>query len=113
MSSQLKADFKAQWEAGISALLESTSGQVRAASRQRAALSLWVSHVAARRYIGSNRAYVGVMAQEVQSGMPKAVMRDRDGSLPVFYEKIGIKFQTYEQWIAAGARVPKASRASP
>lgn len=57
-------------------------------------------------YNGSNRAYVGVMAQEVQATMPKAVMRDDDGSLRVFYDKLGIKFQTYEHWIAAGARVP-------
>src|SRR4029453_9754818 len=30
-------------------------------------------------YNGSNRAYVGVIAQEVQTVMPKAVGRDRDG----------------------------------
>ena len=64
-------------------------------------------------YNGSDRAYVGVLAQEVQAVMPKAVVRDRDGSLRVFYEKLGIKFQTYEQWIATGARVPKAFRVSP
>ena len=46
------------------------------------------------------------MAQEVQAVMPKAVVRDHDGSLRVFYDKLGIKFQTYEHWIAAGARVP-------
>jgi hypothetical protein len=60
-------------------------------------------------YNGSERAYVGVMAQEVQTVMPKAVVRDRDGTLRVFYEKLGIKFQTYEQWIASGARVPIVS----
>ncbi|MGB6271637.1 MAG: tail fiber domain-containing protein, partial [Pseudolabrys sp.] len=64
-------------------------------------------------YNGSDRAYVGVLAQEVQAVVPKAVVRDRDGSLRVFYEKLGIKFQTYEQWIATGARVPKAFRVSP
>ena len=47
--------------------------------------------------------YVGVMAQEVQTVMPKAVMRDRDGSLRVFTTGSAIKFQTYEQWIASGA----------
>jgi len=57
-------------------------------------------------YIGSERAYVGVMAQEVQTVMPKAVVRDGDGTLRVFYEKLGIRFQTYEEWIASGARVP-------
>jgi len=57
-------------------------------------------------YNGSNRAYVGVMAQEVQAVIPKAVVRDHDGSLRVFYDRLGIKFQTYEHWIEAGARMP-------
>ena len=59
-------------------------------------------------YNGSNRLYVGVMAQEVQTVMPKAVVRDRDGTLRVLYDRLGIKFQTYEQWIASGARLPAA-----
>jgi hypothetical protein len=57
-------------------------------------------------YAGSNRAYVGVIAQEVQQVMPKAVVRDRDGYLRVFYDKVGIKFQAYEEWLASGARIP-------
>ena len=57
-------------------------------------------------YNGSDRAYVGVMAQEVQEIMPKAVVRGEDGYLRVYYDKLGVKFQTYEQWIASGARVP-------
>ena len=60
-------------------------------------------------YNGSNRAYVGVIAQEVQQVMPKAVVRGQNGYLRVFYKKLGIKFQTYEQWIASGARVPTLS----
>ena len=32
-------------------------------------------------YVGSDRAYVGVMAQEVQTIMPEAVVRGRDGYL--------------------------------
>ena len=63
-------------------------------------------------YNGSNRAYVGVIAQEVQTVMPKAVVRDRDGSLRVLYERLGIKFQTYEQWITTGARLPAVAQAS-
>jgi hypothetical protein len=59
-------------------------------------------------YNGSNRPYVGVMAQEVQTVMPKAVVHDRDGTLRVLYDRLGIKFQTYEQWIASGARLPAA-----
>jgi hypothetical protein len=59
-------------------------------------------------YNGSNRAYVGVMAQEVQSVMPRAVVRDRDGYLRVFYDRLGVRFQTYEHWVASGAKVPAA-----
>jgi hypothetical protein len=59
--------------------------------------------------VGNDRAYVGVLAQEVQATMPKAVVRDKDGYLRVFYDRLGIKFQTYEQWIASGARVPIVS----
>jgi Protein of unknown function (DUF3300)/Chaperone of endosialidase len=61
-------------------------------------------------YNGSEKAYVGVMAQEVQIIMPEAVVRGRDGHLMVFYDKLGLKFQTYEQWIVSGARVPTISR---
>jgi hypothetical protein len=57
-------------------------------------------------YNGSDKAHVGVMAQEVQTVMPQAVARDRDGYLRVFYNKLGLIFQTYDHWIAAGARVP-------
>jgi len=38
--------------------------------------------------------------------MPEAVVRGRDGYLRVFYDKLGVKFQTYDRWIASGARVP-------
>ena len=57
-------------------------------------------------YNGSDRAYVGVMAQEVQTIAPEAVTRGQDGYLRVYYDKIGVKFQTYGQWIASGAQVP-------
>ena len=57
-------------------------------------------------YNGSDKAYVGVIAQEVQAIMPQAVTRDRDGYLRVFYDKLGLTFQTYDHWIASGARVP-------
>jgi Protein of unknown function (DUF3300)/Chaperone of endosialidase len=59
-------------------------------------------------YNGSERAYVGVMAQDVQKIAPEAVTRGRDGYLRVFYDKLGVKFQTYDQWFASGARVPAA-----
>ena len=57
-------------------------------------------------YNGSDKAYVGVMAQEVQTVMPTAVLRGSDGYLRVFYDKLGLKFQSYDQWTASGARVP-------
>ena len=57
-------------------------------------------------YNGSQKAYVGVMAQEVQTVMPAAVLRGGDGYLRIFYDKLGLKFQTYDQWTASGAHVP-------
>ena len=60
-------------------------------------------------YNGSDKAYVGVMAQEVQTVMPDAVTRGSDGYLRVYYQKIGVKFQTYDQWIAAGGQIPAST----
>jgi hypothetical protein len=60
-------------------------------------------------YNGSNKAYVGVIAQEVQTYMPEAVARGSDGYLRVFYDKLGLPFQTYERWIASGRRIPTVS----
>ena len=60
-------------------------------------------------YDGSDRAYVGVMAQEVQAVRPDAVTRGPDGYLRVFYDRIGVRFQTYKHWIASGAQVPTTS----
>ena len=57
-------------------------------------------------YNDSDKVYVGVMAQEVQTVMPTAVLRGSDGYLRVFYDKLGLKFQTYDQWLASGAQVP-------
>jgi hypothetical protein len=57
-------------------------------------------------YYGSNKPYVGVMAQEVQTIMPTAVLRGSDGYLRVSYDTLGVKFQTYDQWTASGAHVP-------
>jgi hypothetical protein len=57
-------------------------------------------------YLGSQKAYVGVIAQEVESVMPEAVTRGRDGYLRVYYDKLGVKFRTYSDWLAGGARIP-------
>src|SRR5262249_21374418 len=61
-------------------------------------------------YNGSDQVYVGVMAQEVQTVVPEAVVRTRDGYLEVLYDKLGLKFQTYDQWVASGAQVPSITR---
>jgi hypothetical protein len=50
------------------------------------------------------------MAQEVQTVMPAAVVRGRDGYLRVYYDRLGLKLQTYDQWIASGARIPATAR---
>jgi Chaperone of endosialidase len=57
-------------------------------------------------YNGDHTAYVGVMAQEVQTVMPEAVVRGSDGYLRVFYDKLGLKLQTYDEWVASGGRIP-------
>jgi hypothetical protein len=38
--------------------------------------------------------------------MPNAVVRGRDGYLRVHYGKLGVPFETYDQWVASGARMP-------
>jgi len=58
-------------------------------------------------YLGSDKAYVGVIAQEVRQVMPQAVERGSDGYLRVHYEKLGISFSSYKKWLAAGAHLPK------
>ena len=53
-------------------------------------------------YNGSDKPYVGVMAQEVMQIVPAAVTRDRDGYLRVNYEKLGLKLQSYDRWRRSG-----------
>ena len=57
-------------------------------------------------YRGSHKAYVGVIAQEVEGVMPEAVTRGSDGYLRVYYEKLGLKFRSYRDLLAGGARIP-------
>jgi len=54
-------------------------------------------------YNGSSKVYVGVLAQEVQQVTPRAVVRGTDGYLRVYYEKLGVRFDTYDDWIKSGA----------
>ena len=54
---------------------------------------------------GDPTIYVGVMAQDVQKIDPKSVWRAGDGYLRVDYDRIGVKFMTWKEWIArSGAR---------
>jgi Chaperone of endosialidase len=53
------------------------------------------------RYKGADHTlYVGVMAQEVEQIDPRAVRRDRDGYFTVDYDRIGLKFMTWKEWLA-------------
>jgi hypothetical protein len=46
------------------------------------------------------------LAQEVAAVMPDAVVRGPDGFLKVFYDKLGLRFQSYREWIVSGTRLP-------
>ena len=61
-------------------------------------------------YNGSDKAYVGVMAQEVQQVIPAAVVRGSDGYLRVYYDKLGLTFESYAHWLGSGAQVPHGVR---
>jgi len=34
------------------------------------------------------------------------VTHGNDGFLRVYYEKLGLKFRSYDDWLAGGARIP-------
>jgi hypothetical protein len=57
-------------------------------------------------YNGSDKTYVGVMAQEVQAVLPEAVVRGSDGYLRVYYDRLGLRMQTWNEWVASGQRIP-------
>ena len=58
-------------------------------------------------YNGSDKAYVGVMAQEVNTVRPDAVERGSDGYLRVHYDRLGLKFRTYGEWASSGGKIPR------
>ncbi len=60
-------------------------------------------------YNGGHTAYVGVMAQEVQTVAPEAVMRGADGYMRVSYDLLGLPFETYQRWVATGAHLPSVT----
>jgi hypothetical protein len=53
-------------------------------------------------YNWSDQVYVGVIAQEVAAVRPDAVLRGQDGYLRVDYARLGLRFQTWDEWLAAG-----------
>jgi hypothetical protein len=57
-------------------------------------------------YNGSDKAYVGVMAQEVRLMQPGAVVEGADGYLRVYYDKLGLRMQSYDEWVASGSKLP-------
>ncbi len=61
-------------------------------------------------YNGSEKLYVGVIAQEALKVAPQAVSRDRQGYLRVDYEELGVPFQTYSKWLASGGSTPAPRR---
>jgi hypothetical protein len=61
-------------------------------------------------YNGSDKIYVGVMAQEVEAVMPQAVVRGRDGYLRVYYEQLGLRLQSWSEWLAEGGNIPTIIR---
>ena len=63
-------------------------------------------------YNGGHTAYVGVMAQEVRTVAPDAVTRDADGYMRVSYDRLGLPFETYDQWVASGAHLPSVKPAA-
>jgi Chaperone of endosialidase len=48
---------------------------------------------------GDPTTYVGVMAQEVQTIMPSAVSLGRNRYLQVDYDRLGLKFMTWDTWV--------------
>lgn len=64
-------------------------------------------------YLGSDRAYVGVIAQEVLARLPDAVTRGADGYLRVHYGRLGLKFRSYAEWLDSGARLPATKEIAP
>src|SRR5262249_31926183 len=67
-------------------------------------------HLYRYRYLWSDTQYVGVMAQEVSTTVPAAVMRGADGYLRVDYDRLGLELLTWKEWRArsAGRVLPPA-----
>jgi len=72
-------------------------------------------HLYRYRYAWSDRVYVGVMAQEVRRIRPDAVVAGDDGYLHVNYGRLGLTFQTWDDWLSVclkDSKIP-VCRAAP
>jgi hypothetical protein len=58
-------------------------------------------HLYRFRYKWADQRYVGVIAQEVRKIVPGAVLIGSDGYLRVDYSKLGLKLQTWDEWVRA------------
>ena len=56
-------------------------------------------HLYRFRYKWGDQEYVGVMAQEVGRIVPGAVSRGADGYLRVDYGKLGLRLETWDEWL--------------
>jgi opacity protein-like surface antigen len=61
------------------------------------------------RYLWGDEIYVGVMAQEVAEIHPEAVARGPDGYLRVNYERLGLRFMSWDEWQGLTAELPLAA----
>jgi hypothetical protein len=52
------------------------------------------------RYLFSDTPYDGIVAQEVASVCPDAVVRGEDGYLRVDYGRLGLRLQSWNEWVA-------------
>jgi len=65
------------------------------------------------RYFWSDQVYVGVMAQQVAAIAPQAVVMQPNGYLAVYYDRLGLKMQTLEEWQARHSIAAPSDVASP
>jgi hypothetical protein len=61
-------------------------------------------HLYRFRYKWADEEYVGVMAQEVEKVVPSAVSRDADGYLRVDYGRLGLRLETWDEWLREHAK---------
>ncbi len=65
------------------------------------------------RYFWSDQVYVGVMAQQVAAIVPEAVVMEPNGFLAVNYDRLGLKMQTLEEWLARHRVASPSDTAAP